>query len=287
MLIDLQVHSTYSDGYLSPTDLAHFLARQGVKIASLTDHNTISGWGEFKRACEKHGIKPIVGIELYTKLNRKHLSILWYNFDHLDGELHEILRSSQARRRNQVRKILKKMTGRGFKINIDRLLDKYNHYISINHLIDDLMAIPANRNKVKRELGNARPRQEEIIHNYFFRSKNTKLNNSYIDLKRIIGLKKRIGGQLIFNHPGRYNQLNKELVAELKKLGVNGLEVLSPHHSVGAVLYAQYLAQELNLITTGGSDFHLFESARGALKTSWQYFKIDSNNLKDINKIIG
>ena len=287
MLIDLQIHSTYSDGYLSPTELASFLASQGVKIASLTDHNTVSGWSEFKRACEKHGIKPIVGIELYTKLNRKHLSMLWYNFDNVDCELHEILRSSQVRRRNQVRKILNKMINRGFKINIDQLLDKYNHYISINHLIDDLMAIPANRNKVRKELGSAHPREEEIIHNYFFKSKNTKLNNSYIDLKRIIELKKRIGGQLIFNHPGRYNQLNKELLLELKTLGVNGLEVLSPHHAVGAVLYGQHLAQELGLIATGGSDFHLFESSRSALKSSWQYFKIDSDNLKDINKIIG
>lgn len=286
MLIDLQTHSTYSDGYLSPTELAHFLAHQGVKAASLTDHNTVSGWGEFKRACEKYGIKPIPGIELYTKLNRKHLSILWYNFDHLDGELHEILRGSQARRRNQVKKILNKMVDRGFKININQLLDKYNHYISINHLIDDLMSVPANRNKIKKELKIAHPREEEIIHNYFFKSKNTKLNNSYINLKRIIALKKRIGGQLIFNHPGRYNQLNKDLLIELKKLSVGGLEVLSPHHSVGAVLYAQHLSQELNLISTGGSDFHLFEK-RGALKFSWQYFKIESNNLKDIKKIIG
>lgn len=287
MLIDLQVHSTYSDGYLSPTELANFLASQGIKTASLTDHNTVSGWSEFKRACKKRGIKPIVGIELYTKLNRKHLSILWYNFDHLDGELHEILRASQVRRRNQVRKILLKMADRGFKMNIDQLLDKYNHYISINHLIDDLLAIPANRNKVNKELKNKHPREEEIIHNYFFKSKNTKLNNSFIDLKRIIGLKKRIGGQLIFNHPGRYNQLKRDLLMELKRLGVNGLEVLSPHHSVGAVLYGQHLAQELGLIATGGSDFHLFENSRGALKTSWQYFKIDSSNLKDINKIIG
>lgn len=286
MLIDLQLHSTYSDGYLTPTKLVDFLVSQGVKTASLTDHNTVGGWSEFKNACRKKKIKPIIGIEIYTKLNRKHLSILWYNFNHADGELHEILRGSQVRRRNQVRKMLKKMTKRGFKINIDQILDKYNHYISINHLVDDIMAIPANRKKIKKELKNSSPREEEIIRHYFYRSKNTKLNNSYIDLKRIVALKKRIGGQLIFNHPGRYNQLNKGLLIEMKQLGINGLEVLSPHHSVGTVLHAQHLAKELDLIATGGSDFHLFENAHGALKSSWQYFKIDSNNLKDVNKII-
>lgn len=287
MLIDLQIHSNYSDGYLTPTQVAAFLAKQGVKAAALTDHNTVRGHGEFKQACKKFGIRPVVGIELYTKLGNKHFSILWYNFDEASPELHEMLRGSQVRRRNQIRKVLTKMMAGGFKINIDKTLDKYSHYISINHLIDDLMSVPANRRKVRSELGLRQPREEEIIHNYFYRSKNTKLNNSYIDLKRIVRLRKKIGGQIIFNHPGRYNQLDKKTIQDLKTIGIDGLEVLSPHHSVGAVLYAQHLAIELNLLATGGSDFHREELNHGALKNSWQYFKIDSANLKGVEKIIG
>ncbi len=286
MLIDLQIHSTYSDGYLTPTEVARFLAAQGVKVAALTDHNTVSGWSEFQRACKNEGIKPIVGVELYTKLGRKHISVLWYNFDPSDPELHAILRSSQVRRRNQVRKILSKMVDRGFKIDPEKLLDKYSHYISINHLIDDLLAEPANRKKIKNELGLSHPREEDIIHYYFYHTRNTKLHNACIDLKRIVRLKKRLGGQLIFNHPARYNQLKKDLIVELKKTGIDGLEALSPHHSVGAVLYAQALAQELRMIMTGGSDFHRQELTRGPLKDAWQYFKIDSSNLLDIKKII-
>jgi predicted metal-dependent phosphoesterase TrpH len=53
MLIDLQFHSTYSDGYLTPTQLAQFMSKQGIKVAALTDHNTVSGINQFKKPCNK------------------------------------------------------------------------------------------------------------------------------------------------------------------------------------------------------------------------------------------
>jgi hypothetical protein len=292
MLIDLQVHSDYSDGYLTPTEVAKFLRDQGVKTASLTDHNTVGGLDEFAGACNKYGIKPVTGLELYSTLKNKRLSILWYNFDHTNAELHKMLRDSQNRRRNQTRKILARMEAQGFRLDIDRLLDKYNHYISLNHLIDDIKAAPANYRKIRSELGLKHPREEDIIRHYFHRRRGSlssvyKLDNSNIGFERITALRKKIGGQLIFNHPAKYGQLNLELITAMKKLGLDGIEVLSPHHSIGDVLYAQHLVQELDLISSGGSDFHRMELARVALKYSWQYFKIDSSHLKGVEKIIG
>lgn len=286
MLIDLQVHSTYSDGYLTPTQVANFLARQGVKVAALTDHNTVGGVDEFHTACLKYGIRPIVGIELYTKLRRKNINILWFNFDHNNPELHNMLRDSQTRRRSKVRKVLERMVADGFKLNINKLLDKYNHYVSINHLIDDILHVPENLRKIKRELDTKKPREEEIISKYFYNPLLPKLENSSININRILKLKKKIGGQVIFNHPGKYNQLKREILIELKGLGVDGLEVLSPHHSVGAVMYAQFMAKELDFIMTGGSDFHRFEGKNITLNASWDYFKIDSDLLKGVKKII-
>ncbi|NTU98564.1 PHP domain-containing protein [Candidatus Falkowbacteria bacterium] len=288
MLIDLQVHSTYSDGYLTPTEVVGFLSKQGVKVASLTDHNTVGGIEEFKKACLKAQIKPIVGIELYTRLNRKEYNLLWYNFDHTSPELHEILRQSQASRRGRTRTILEILVSKSFKININKVLDKYNHYISINHLIDDILAVPFNRKRIKEDLGVRHPREEDIIKYYFYNSKRPKFSNSHINTKRIFDLRKKIGGQIIFNHPGKYNQLKQAIIENLKRMGIDGIEVMSPHHSVGAIMYAQFLANEMNLIMTGGSDFHRFErDGLANLKSSWDYFKIDANRLNKIEKIIG
>ena len=57
MLIDLQLHSTCSDGYLTPSEVAKTCRERGVKVASLTDHNTVSGQEEFARACKELKIK--------------------------------------------------------------------------------------------------------------------------------------------------------------------------------------------------------------------------------------
>jgi predicted metal-dependent phosphoesterase TrpH len=287
MLIDLQLHSTYSDGYLTPTELARLLARQGVKAAALTDHNTISGLNEFRQAAKQYKIKPITGLELYVKLGNKKFNILWYNFKEPDQELHNILHNSQLRRRGKTRKILRKLVKRGFKISIDKTLDKYSQYIPINRIVGDIRQISRNRAKISRELKNKSPREDEIIKQYFFNPQIGKLHESYISFERVLKLRKRIGGQIIINHPAKYGYINIDFWKKLKKLGLDGAEVLSPHHSVGAVMYIQYLARELKLIETGGSDFHCFEGDRTLIKNSWQYFKINSRYLRGINKIIG
>jgi len=287
MLIDLQLHSTYSDGYLTPSEVAEFIARQGVKIAALTDHNTVAGLEEFRLACKKYKIKPITGIEIYVKLDRTKLNLLWYNFNDKNPELHKILRNSQIRRRGKARKILTKLKKKGLRLDIDKILDKYTHYIPINHVVDDILSLAPNRKKIAKKLKQKNVREREVINEYF-RNKNIGvLSESYTNIDIIFKLRKKIGGQLILNHPGKNNRLKKDLLEKLKKTGIDGLEILSPHHSVGAIMYAQDMARELDFITIGGSDFHRHEGDNYPLQNSWDYFKIESKYLRGIKKIIG
>jgi len=287
MLIDLQLHSTYSDGYLTPSQLADFLSANNVKIAALTDHNTISGLDEFKLSCEKKKIKAIPGVELYVKLGHKKFNLLWYNFDRRDAELHNLLRISQARRRRQIRNALNKLKQRGFQIDESRLLDKFNHYIPLNHLIDQISKIPANKKIIVKKLKTANPSQDKVLIKIFKNKAFARISESYIGLKQILNLKKTIRGQLILNHPGKHERLDRKFIAGVKALGLDGLEILSPHHSIGAVMQLQRLAKEYKLIMTGGSDFHRFEPAPADLNSCYNYFRIDSDYLTDIKKIIG
>lgn len=286
MLIDLQFHSTYSDGYLTPTQLAKLMTEQGVKIAALTDHNTVSGIYEFKNACKKFGIKAITGIEIYTKLGSKSFNILWYNFDNTSPELHDILRGSQVRRRKLVRNILIKLKEKGFKLNLDKILDKYNHYVPINHVVSDFLSVPQNLARVKKELKKKRIREGDVISEYFRNPKLGNLHNSLIDLERILKLRKKIGGQIILCHPAKHSYVKADFLEKLKNLGIDGVETLSPHHSLGAILYIQFLARQFDFIETGGSDFHRAEGGTYRLQKSWDYFKIDSQYLRKIKKII-
>jgi len=284
MLIDLQLHSTYSDGYLTPTKLVEFIAKQGVKVAALTDHNTVGGLYEFRQACKEFKIKSITGVEFYVKLRNKKFNILWYNFDDERPELHDILRDSQARRKNKMRRSLLRLENLGFKINTEKILDKYNHYVPLNHVVDDILSIPFNKAKIKKDLKNKTPQENEIINHYFKNLKIGVLYESYINLDRILKLRKKIGGQLILNHPAKNRYIKEDTWRELKKLGIDGVEVLSPHHSFNAIMYIQYLAKNFEFVTTGGSDFHRFDN--DLINNSWQYFKIDIKYLKNINKII-
>ena len=286
MLIDLQLHSIYSDGYLTPTGLVKFIAGQGVKIAALTDHNTVGGLDEFRQACRQHKIKPITGLELYVKLNGARFNILWFNFDDNSPELHNILRSSQIRRRNRMRNILLQLGSNGFKINVEKILSKYTHYTPINQIIDDIWSIPDNRAKIQMEINDKNPHEGEIIHKYFRNPEIGILRESYINVRQILNLRKKIGGQIILCHPAKYAYIKKDNWKKLKKIGVDGVEILSPHHSIGAVMYAQHLAREFNFIATGGSDFHRHERGRVKIKNCYDYFRIDSKYLKGVDKII-
>jgi hypothetical protein len=286
MLIDLQLHSTYSDGYLTPTQLASFLAKQKVKIASLTDHNTIGGLDEFNKACGKKGIKTIPGIELYVKIEKKRSNVLWFNFKD-DPRLHEILTSTQIRRRGKVRDTLLTLVKLGFKIETEKTLDKFTHYIPINKIVDEIFKEPFNLRKAKKEIGAKIIRENDFITKYFKNDKYGKLRESYINIDRIIELREKLGGQIILNHPGKHGRMEISFLEKVKKIGVDGIEVLSPHHSLGSIMYIQHVAREFDFISTGGSDFHKNEGNKFLIQNSSDYFSIDSKCLKGINKIIG
>ncbi len=66
--VHLHVHSHYSllDGLSKPADLVKYAKEQGMKALALTDHGVMYGAIEFYEACQKEGIKPIIGCELYV-----------------------------------------------------------------------------------------------------------------------------------------------------------------------------------------------------------------------------
>jgi len=286
MLIDLQLHSTYSDGYLTPAAVADFLLKNKIKAASLTDHNTVAGQEEFRLACQKNGLKPIIGLEIYAKLNYKKFNLLWYNFDHKDARLREFLRPSQARRRERMRRALLKLKTLGLLIDVNKILNKYGHYVPLNRVIDDVWRITNNRQKIAERLNAQRPSEEKIIKFFFSNRKINKLGESYVDFRNILKLREKIGGQLILNHPGKNAPINEIFIDRLVKLGLDGIELISPHHSISDVMRLQRLIKHHQLIATGGSDYHLDEVGRIPIKNAYSYFKVDDLFLPGIKKII-
>ncbi len=89
--IDLHCHSTFSDGTLSPLEIARHCAQRDVQFASLTDHNTIEGLDAFEFHCERHGIGFISGVELSVFQGNKEIHLLCYGFDRTNDALPRML----------------------------------------------------------------------------------------------------------------------------------------------------------------------------------------------------
>lgn len=109
--IDLHSHSDHSDGVMYPKLLARTISEAGVKYAALTDHNTIVGLADFKKALISHGIGFIPGVELMT-IHKSHvIHILAYGFDMYDLELNALLSDKNGSKKDPSISVMHKVFG--------------------------------------------------------------------------------------------------------------------------------------------------------------------------------
>lgn len=106
---DFHIHSTASDGKLTPKEVVEFSKERGVDIISLTDHNTTSGVEEAVRIGERCGITVVPGIELSTRYRGMRVHILGYFKDdnYKNKTFQEAIRLIKGRRVKGVKKLLK------------------------------------------------------------------------------------------------------------------------------------------------------------------------------------
>ena len=103
--IDLHTHSTASDGTFTPSEVAHKAHKTGLSAVALTDHDTINGLAEFKRACGEYGIEGISGVEISAKYE-KEMHIVGLFIDENDTELAEKLDELKNAREVRNKKVL-------------------------------------------------------------------------------------------------------------------------------------------------------------------------------------
>lgn len=286
MKIDLQLHSLYSDGYHTPAQLARMLKVNGIKVASLTDHNTIAGQNEFKRACAKHGIKAIPGLELYARYKSRPFNLLWYNYQVDSPDLKKLLESTCKRRRRFARQINAHFLRIGIHFNLSKFIDSHPYYLPVNHWADALWRSSKNRGVIKKILAGSDNEEDNLIRSCFYPKHGVRFQEARVGLDRVLQLRKKIGGQLIFCHPGLNNKLKHNLLNDLLDAGIDGVELLSPHHTYSTITYLNTAIKKRKLIATGGSDFHKGGSSGTKPRYAWHWLNIDSKYLSNINKII-
>ncbi|MCQ2978891.1 MAG: PHP domain-containing protein [Clostridia bacterium] len=247
-MIDLHVHSTASDGMLSPSEVVSLAKEVGITTMALTDHDTIAGVKEAIDAGNKLGINVIPGIELSAEFDDQ-LHILGYFVDIEDKNFNEFLDDIVQKRIAKNKRYLKCFNDNGIDITYEEL--------TVVAKSDDMILKPhfATLLKNKGIIDNVK----EAYTKFFDVEPYKSVLSTKPSAKEVIEAITNAGGIAVMAHP-ILTKLNDEdlrkLIFELKSYGLKGIEVYhSDHSKEDKEKYIKY-AEEFNLLITGGNDFH-------------------------------
>jgi len=245
--VDLHTHSTYSDGLFSPRELVHLAVKNGVKGLALTDHDTIDGLDEFIDSGKETGLAVIPGIEISAYFGEQPIHILGYGFDRRHPRLNEQILIMQQIREKRNKKMQKRFEALGISLTDDELTEISMSQIGRPHFARLLVG-----KKIVATLDQAFQ---------LFLKKNGKayVAKEKYPARQAIAAIREAGGVAVLAHPWCTDHSLTTiplLLNRLKDIGLQGIEVYYPAHSrdVQDRLFA--MAKKLDLLMTGGSDFH-------------------------------
>lgn len=267
---DLHVHSSFSDGTLTPEELVMKAKRKGIKYIAITDHDSINAQYITKEKFED--IEVIPGIELSTDYYDLELHILGYFIDINNKELQSVVDRLNKGRVNRIEKILNKLEKNNVKIEIDEITLDPNSTIGRSHVANAM---------VKKGYFKT---YKEAFTTYLMKGKPAYVKGDKLHYKETIEIINKAGGIAVLAHPGQIyrGMAIEQIIKELKYCGLRGIEVYHPSHTKDQIVNFYNLAIKHKLLITGGSDFHgkqsLHETGIGA-------FGINENLMNKIIKI--
>ena len=239
--IDLHVHSVFSDGRLSPSELAARAAANNVTALAVTDHDTLNGTAEKMAACLAQGVEPVPGVELSCELAGREVHVLSLFADpnspwagRLDG--------LASARRERMENMLDKLSHLGIRVEMDDLVVGEGGIYGRPHLARALVA----RGAVKSV--------NEAFARYLYDDGPVHIPKVRLTASEGIALAKRLGGAAILAHPGVSGLLGD--LDTLVGMGLDGIEVHHPKHGGETIAKLLRYCRDRGLLPSGGSDFH-------------------------------
>ena len=273
MAVDLHIHTTASDGWLSPEQVLQKAREAAMAGMAVTDHDTVDGVLQLARRGCLADMDPLVvpGIELSTDLPENEVHILGYGLNMDESFLRAYLDELIQDRRGRVEKMVKKLNQLGYPVECGR----------VKEIAGDAKA-----------LGRPHVAQALLEKGYFasigevFDKMLAKNGPAYVPHykllpEEIIRLIHRAGGAAVLAHPGQIR--SDQIVMELLELGLDGLEVYHPHHSEEETQRYRQWALEKGLLITGGSDFH---GMPGRFPEQLGIFMVEEELLVDLQRFL-
>ena len=247
-MIDLHIHSTFSDGTDTPDALVALGAQAGLVAMALTDHDNVRGADAFLHACRSHRITGLTGVEISAEVPSGTLHILGYGVDPTHAELLKNLDRVLDGREWRNEQILQKLNDLGLTLTWDEVAVLAG---------DDVVGRPhfARAMQNRGYIG----RTQEAFDKYL-----AKGMPAYVDRFRFfpadgIRLIRAAGGLPVIAHPFTWiadDAVLEPALAELKTQGLGGIEAYYPEHGNEQTISYLRMAGKLGLVVTGGTDYH-------------------------------
>ncbi|WP_354642209.1 PHP domain-containing protein [Kitasatospora camelliae] len=249
MRIDLHAHSNASDGTDSPAELVAAAVAAGLDVVALTDHDTVSGYGEAIEAVQGTGLTLVPGAELSCHIGGVSLHLLAYLFDPAEPTFaaeRELVRTDRFRRG---RAIVDRCRELGAPISweqVERIAGSGS--VGRPHIASALV-----------EAGVVETVSDAFTAEWLANGGRADVRKHETDPVTAVRLVRAAGGVPVFAHPGavkRGRTVSDQVIADLAAAGLAGLEVDHTDHDEAARAHLRGLAAELGLLTTGSSDYH-------------------------------
>ena len=242
--IDLHTHSLRSDGALSPADLVKRAAARGVTIQALSDHDTLAGIGEAEATGRDLGVRIIPATELNTESEWGDAHVLGYFIDPADGALEDRLRWLRSNRGRRIELMVEKLNALDYAVDLARVLEiAQGGALGRPHLAQALF-----------EKGYVKS-YDEAFDTLIAKDSPAYVARVGLTPLEAVTLVRTHGGVPSLAHPGTVIGLD-ELLPRLVAAGLAGIEAYYGEHSPRMTARCLDRARELDLVPTGGSDFH-------------------------------
>lgn len=248
--VDLHMHTCYSDGLDTPTQLVEKAACQGLSSIAITDHDTVAALPEAQQAGQHYGIEVLSGVELTVQYQDYHdIHVLGYLFLPSDEGLQVRLNRIRDHRLQRGLEILSRvnmrLTQRGqAPLDRERVLQRAQGALARPHLAQELI-----------EQGYV-SNSEEAFRDFLTPCDVPKAN---LSPEQAFDLIAQAGGICSLAHPGTISSDAKaleNLLSTFKDMGLVGVEVYHHSHYPASIDFFLTCARRYGLAVTGGSDYH-------------------------------
>lgn len=266
--IDLHMHSTISDGSLTPKEIIDEAVKNGVDTISICDHDSLDAYtDELFEYAKKNNINLIKGVEISTQ-GEVGVHVLGYNFDLNNKDLLDALYRLKNSRHIYLHDVAKKLEEFGYKVNVEEL-DKVEA-VTKAHIATDIVTNKANEELLLKTFGHI-PNMGEFIETIMNEGCPAYVKKNTITPKEAAEVIRKAGGKAVLAHPVGYKYENDLEIEDVQRIvdemNPDGIEAYYHYvdrynNRVDEVAKWKEFAIKNNKFMTIGSDFHKKDGIR-------------------------